>query len=507
MSAKILIVDDEADIRRMLAEIFTHEGYQTTTAASGDGALVELGRSVFDLMITDLRMPGMEGGQLVRKARKLAEDMEVIVLTGYATIETAIMTLRDSGAFDYLIKPLDELEKLLITVEQALAKRRLRLENRTINLALARANEKLSASEKRYRALIEKMPIGFVLLEASAGGQEAEPDYRVLEVNPTFSALMAISTEQAVGRRLITVLPDLSLQWIEPLGQLGHPGDAIAFECFAETRGEYYDTLVYRPNRQQAAVIFSRITGRKKMQADLLQAKKMESVGILAGGIAHDFNNLLAIVLGNLSMLDLTTPMGRDDSRAVADAKTASRCAADLVNQLITFSDGGQPAKKNQFVRQLLQELVAGTLSGAPVEAKFDLPDDLWAVEIDAEQISLVFANLVRNAVDALPGGGKLAIRAENFSYAPDDQSAELPVEAGDYLKIVFEDSGPGIKAEHLPLIFDPYFSTKEKGPKKGLGLGLAVAYSILKRHGGHIRVVSQPGQGAAFAVYLPTRN
>ncbi len=239
------------------------------------------------------------------------------------------------------------------------------------------------------------------------------------------------------------------------------------------------------------------ITERKQVEDERQKLKKLESVGILAGGIAHDFNNLLTGIMGNISLAKrYVEPKGKAFER-LDEAEKASVRARDLTQQLLTFATGGLPVKKLASVAELIKESAAFSLSGSGVRPEFSLPDDLQMAEIDEGQMSQVIRNIIINADEAMPNGGIINIRAKNRVIK---KAEALPLPNGNYIEISIEDHGVGISKEHLPRIFDPYFTTK----KKGSGLGLATVYSIAKNHGGHITVQSTQNVGTTFHIYLP---
>ena len=239
------------------------------------------------------------------------------------------------------------------------------------------------------------------------------------------------------------------------------------------------------------------ITKRKKLEEDLLRVQKLDSLGVLAGGIAHDFNNLLAGILGNLSLAKLSLTQEDKAYKKLEEAEKAVERATGLTQQLLTFSKGGAPLKKVVSVAQLLVDSSTFALRGSNVRCEFSIPDDLWPAAIDEGQISQVVSNLTINADQSMPEGGMISIRAENTTIGPENL---LLLKEGRYIKVSIEDRGIGISEEYLQRIFDPYFTTKEKGR----GLGLATAYSIVKNHEGHIAVGSKLRLGTIFHIYLP---
>lgn len=239
------------------------------------------------------------------------------------------------------------------------------------------------------------------------------------------------------------------------------------------------------------------ITEQKKVDEELEKAEKLESLGLLAGGIAHDFNNILTSILVNINLSKVYV---QDEDKAAArliEAEKAISRAKDLTQQLLTFSRGGAPIRSRSSIHGLLKDTTEFALSGSNVKCDFAVDDNLWDVDIDEGQISQVIQNLVLNAVQAMPAGGTILIAADNLTVKPNDS---LPLKEGKYIKIYVQDHGVGIPREYLKKIFDPFFSTKQKGS----GLGLSTAYSIIKNHNGLIRVESELGRGSTFFVYLP---
>jgi len=239
------------------------------------------------------------------------------------------------------------------------------------------------------------------------------------------------------------------------------------------------------------------ITERKRAESERLQFSKLESLGTLAGGIAHDFNNILTAILGNIGLAALDDKIGLRVQDRLAQAEAACLRAQALSQQLLTFAKGGAPVKKLFSVTELLTESTAFSCVGSPVKCETSFPDNLWSIEADPGQISQVFQNLTLNAIQAMPTGGTVKIWAENLALGT---SIDLPLSPGKYIKLSVQDQGIGIPAEHLQRIFDPYFTTKQRGS----GLGLASAYAIIKKHHGHIAVESEPGVGSTFFIYLP---
>jgi PAS domain S-box-containing protein len=244
-------------------------------------------------------------------------------------------------------------------------------------------------------------------------------------------------------------------------------------------------------------LVFRDVTKTRRSEKELLKIEKLESLGLLAGGIAHDFNNLLAGIVGNVSLAKLNIGSPDDALRNLEATEKAALRAKDLTLQLLTFSKGGEPVKKPGDLRNLIEESALFALRGSKVKCEFAFQSNLLFSKVDKGQISQVIQNLVINAEQAMPDGGIIRIHGERINLS---RNNSFSLEAGEYVKLTFQDQGIGIEDEHLKKIFDPYFSTKQKGS----GLGLAVAFSIIDKHSGRVTVDSELGIGTIFTIYLP---
>jgi two-component system, cell cycle sensor histidine kinase and response regulator CckA len=245
-------------------------------------------------------------------------------------------------------------------------------------------------------------------------------------------------------------------------------------------------------------LVFRDVAEKRRLEEEIRKSQKLESLGILAGGIAHDFNNVLTGIIGNASVARLTMHPDEKLSDALLDIEKAALRARKLTQQLLTFSKGGAPIRKATSLGELIGDTVRFALSGSNVSPVLSLPDDLRQVDADAEQISHTINNIVMNAREAMPEGGSITVQAENVDV---DGGPALPLAAGKYVKISLRDTGVGMPREDLSKIFDPYFTTKGESHS---GLGLAVAYFVVKKHGGLITVDSEPEVSTTFTIYLP---
>ncbi len=244
-------------------------------------------------------------------------------------------------------------------------------------------------------------------------------------------------------------------------------------------------------------LVFRDVTEQRRVEAELQRVQKLESVGVLAGGIAHDFNNILMAIMGNISMSKLSLDPEHEVCERLDEAELACNRAKTLTQQLLTFSRGGAPLKLPTAVPELVRESLGFALRGSNVHAAFEQIPGLWPILADVGQMTQVFSNLAINAKQAMPTGGEIVVEADNTILEAGNPWLLPPAR---YVRLSFRDEGIGIAEDHLQRIFDPYFTTKQRGS----GLGLAVCHSIVKAHGGAISAESKLGEGTRFLVHLP---
>jgi signal transduction histidine kinase/ActR/RegA family two-component response regulator len=245
---------------------------------------------------------------------------------------------------------------------------------------------------------------------------------------------------------------------------------------------------------QSAQQLRAEIAHREQAEEELLRARKLESLGVLAGGIAHDFNNFLTVVQGNIEVAKAQLNQQEAAQEFLDQAASACQRAKFLSSQLLTFAKGGAPVQRVVSIAELVTDAVQLARTGSPVAIEVTIAEDLWSAKVDPGQIGQVLHNILLNARQAMPGGGTIEVHAENVGLGDGSDAA------GRRVRISIRDYGRGISADVLRRIFDPYFTTKPGGA----GLGLATAYAIVLKHGGHIAVESAPGTGTVFTVDLP---
>lgn len=249
------------------------------------------------------------------------------------------------------------------------------------------------------------------------------------------------------------------------------------------------------------------VTERKRLEAQLIHAQKIESIGRLAGGVAHDFNNLLTVILGGMELSLVTLPPGHPSRAPLADAANAAQSAAALTRQLLAFSRkeviAPQVLDLNEVVCRL--EKMIPRLIGEDVVLSTICGTNLAPIRFDPAQVEQVIVNLAVNARDAMIAGGRLTIETSNVHLDAEYSAHHVDVPSGDYVLLAVSDDGAGMSEEVRSHLFEPFFTTKDAG--KGTGLGLAMVYGAVQQNGGRIEVYSEPGRGTTFKIYLPAQK
>ena len=514
MDNRILLIDDEPDILSTLEMTLTQEAYPVATATGGEAALALFRKQPFDLVITDMRMPGMDGVEVIRRVKALDPDVAVIMLTGYATLENAVTVLRNAGAFDYLAKPLEDIDELLMVVEKALEKRRLTLENRALfkslkekEAELTRQNQVLRESEKKYRELADSLPVN--LFETDAKGA-------LTFLNPFALERFQYTREDLAKSLHVRDVLD-EKQWEKTQKDARKRIDEKSSETMESVAkrkdGTTFPVLVsihpiFRENRFSGLRGFALdITDREQRLEEMIRMAKLESLGTLAGGIAHDFNNLLSIILGNIELAGWNMAPEKPSAKALEVAMEGCLSAKELTAQFITFSKGGAPQMRKTDIGVLLRNTATLSRSGSNVNCVYSIPKDLPFVELDTQQMGQAIQNLIQNAIESMPEGGTVHVFAEDLTLMGKEQLPIPGIPEGRYVKLEFQDEGHGIPEEDKSKVFDPYFSTKARGAQKGMGMGLTTALSIVKKHNGFMLLESNVPLGSTVAIYLPAAN
>jgi two-component system, cell cycle sensor histidine kinase and response regulator CckA len=366
------------------------------------------------------------------------------------------------------------------------------------NDELRKARDEMEAGMEKYSDLYDFAPVGYLTLDREG---------TIKEANLTAATLLRIERSRLVKRRFGFCVSAADLPAFNAFLARVFESKARAFCEVTLLQGgkppvELRIEAAVTASGRECRAVLEDIAEHKRAEEDRLILNKLESTAILVGGIAHDFNNLLTMVLLNLELAQAHIPPGEELANFLEQAKQATLTSAGLVRQLLTFANGGAPIRKPTRLAGVIQDSVRLAVSGSRLRCDFSLPEDLWLAEVDAGQIGQVIRNLMLNARDAMPEGGVISVRAENVVLGPRENPALSP---GDYVRVSIADCGGGISKELLLKIFDPYFSTKQRGSQKGMGLGLAICHTVMQRHGGAIAVESEPGgKGTIFRLLLP---
>jgi len=365
------------------------------------------------------------------------------------------------------------------------------------NEELREARDKMEALLEKYTDLYDFAPVGYLTLD---------PAGSIREANLTASKMLKTTRSTLIGRRFAQFIIAADVPAFDIFRQklfadkLRHSGEVTLMVAGGTPLPVQLEGITFEAG-QACRITLTDITALKQAEAGRLILNKLESTGILAGGIAHDFNNLLTVMLLNIEMAQLANPVAGEQDGYLEEAKKSGFLARDLTAQLVTFSDGGAPIRRPIILAELIKKSSQPALSSFSVRCNFFLAEDLALVEVDAGQIGQVIRNVVLNACEATPPNGSIAVRAQNVSLSAEEQA---PLPAGEYVRMSITDPGPGISKEVLPKIFDPYFSTKQRGTQKGMGLGLTICHSVLQKHQGAITVESVAENGTTVHIYLP---
>ena len=394
---------------------------------------------------------------------------------------------------------------------KSIEKARIFLENR-VKLRTRELQEEKSKFEQANQALLaEKERLVVTLRSIGEGVITTDESGKITMINSTAESICEVACGEAIGKSLPEVFAVVHKRTrekiINPVDRIKQSGELFSapHNNLLVTQRGIAKNISYSgsPIRDKdsrimgVVIVFRDITDQLKMEKELIKNQKLESLGVLAGGIAHDFNNLLTAVTGNISLSKIMLSEDHEMYHRLDLAEKASDRAKDLIQQLMTFSKGGTPVTQTTSILELVQETTEFVLRGSKVKYEMDFPTNLHPVDVDPGQMNQVIHNIILNANQAMPKGGTIRISAINKKIT---SRSRVPLKPGDYIRLNIEDNGPGIPSSHKQKIFDPFFTTKANGN----GLGLASAFSIIKRHQGYITLESELGKGSIFKIYLP---
>jgi PAS domain S-box-containing protein len=481
----VLLVEDSPDDATLVLLELQRGGFAVTAsrADNAEATAAALAQREWDLVIADFSMPGFSGVEALALVRAGNADVPFVFVSGTMGEEAAVRAMK-LGANDYFTK--GNLGRLCPAIERELRDAATRRERR-------QAQQALSESESRYKELFDANPHAMWVHDAGSGA--------ILAVNA--AAVRGYGYTPAEFARL--TMADLLAATAADAGPAPAPGeqrhvrkDGTIIEVEASTHAIQFGG---RPAR---LIVATDVSERHRLEAQLRQSQKMQAIGQLAGGVAHDFNNVLSIILGYGESMLMSLGPQDPHHEAVSQIVQAGERAALLTQQLLAFS------RKQRVVPRVLDlngvvrdtETMIRRLVGEDVEVHVRLADDPGAVRVDPAQIQQVLMNLVVNARDAMPRGGRLVLETALAWLDEGFERRHAGVVPGPHALLGVTDSGTGIAPDVLPRIFEPFFTTKDVG--RGTGLGLATVYAIVSGAGGHVWVYSEPGQGTSFKIYLP---
>ena len=449
----------------------------------------------WDVVLCDYVLPAFDAMEALKILQALKLDLPFIVLSGVVQTGDVIEILR-SGAEDFIDK--NDLARLVPSVERALREAD---ERRALRQPEIAPHE----SEERFRVIYEEIAAGIALVGA---------DREILSANPAFLRILKIDSPLAAGLKWtdvahgddlsqsVQLFDDLVAGKIAVLRQdknyVTDDGATVSAHLVTTATRDSNDKFLY------GVSIIEDVGEKRRIEAQLRQAQKMEAVGQLTSGIAHDFNNLLTIIMGNLELLEARVKDDAAGQKSVLAALSAVRRGAELTSRLLAVSHGQALSPSSVEINQLvtgMTELLQRSL-GEEIEIAAERDREVWPALVDAGQLENVILNLALNARDAMIYGGRLTISTGNQKLDADFVARNPEVIPGDYVKISVSDSGTGISPEIIDRVFEPFFTTKDVG--KGSGLGLSMVYGFVKQSNGHISIQSREGEGTTITIYLP---
>lgn len=478
--------DDQNDAELVNATLSSEAiAFDMTCVDSREEYAAALNRGGFDLILSDFKIPSFDGLSALQIARTQCPEVPFIFVSATIGEDRAIDAVK-LGATDYVLK--DRLMRLGPAVRRALAE--------------TEEREKRREAEEQFRLIAENMADLVAVLDLEGRRLYNSPSYKSILGDPeslrgkdSFTEIHRDDRERIINVFRETVRTGIGQRTEYRL--LGKDGKVR----FIESQGSVIKDANGKP--VNVIVVSRDVTDRKTLEAELLHAQKMESIGTLAGGIAHDFNNVLGIILGYLSLINRKSVKPEDFSRAIEAMTTAVERGAALVRQLLTFARKTEVLFERMNVNVTVDEVVKMCSQTFPKTIAFStMPDHQVPVIIgDRNQLHQALLNLCVNARDAMLGSGTLSINTATVA-GKDLRASFLDAEFEQYVHIAVTDTGTGMDAATQAHIFEPFFTTKEVG--KGTGLGLPMVYGVVNSHKGIVSVRSEVGKGTTFSLYFP---
>ena len=496
---KILLADDEESIRNLMRMTLELDGYEVSMAEDGLKALEIFEREKPELVLLDVKMPGMSGIEVLGQIRAKAPDTEVIMITGHGDMDMAVECLRREAS-NFLTKPISE-ELLSLSLKRAMEKialkNKLKRYTRNLETLVREANVELEHAYQFRENIIENSPDAIVCIRK--GGE-------ITIFNSAAEKLLGYSKHEVIGKMNIVhiyprgdakkIMRDLRSDDFGGPGVLQKREVTLLDKNGNEIPVYISAAILYEEGKDAGSMgIFTDLREKHKLEKQLLRSEKLSSLGKLSAGIAHEINQPLT---GVLTFAHLLLKKFTNDEKTRKDLEIIVRETTrirGIVQGILDFARETPMQKKPRRIEQVLDQTLEIIVHqqrffGIELVKKYD--PSLPEVVIDSNLMEQVFMNIILNALDSMSGSGTLTVKTG----ASDG-----------WVEVDFSDTGKGMPEEIIDKIFDPFFTTKDSTEGMGMGLGLAVSYGIVKNHNGDIQVTSKPGKGTTFTVRLPLGN
>jgi len=497
MMTTVLVVDDEESIRNLMRMTLELDGYRVLTAEDGPTALEMFEKEEPEVVLLDVRMPGMDGIEVLSRIKEANPDTEVVIITGHGDLDMAVECLRKEAS-NFLTKPVDD-EILSLSLKRSLEKLALKkkLKQYTSNLEtlVREANLELERAYQFRENLIENSPDAIISIRK--GGH-------IIIFNSAAARLLGYKKEEVIGKMNIVdvyYLPGVAKEIMKDLRSDDFGGRGILQKTEVVLRDKQGDqipvyisaAILYDEGRECGSVgIFTDLREKQKLEKQLLRAEKLSSLGKLSAGIAHEINQPLT---GVLTFAHLLLRKFKDEPQTRKDLETIVRETTrikGIVQGILDFARETPMQKTPRSVQEILDQTLEIIVHqqrffGIVLNKEYD--DSVPEVVIDSNLMEQVFMNIILNALDAMRGSGTLTVRTRRQN---------------GWVEVDLADTGVGMPESMLDKIFDPFFTTKDSTEGMGMGLGLAISYGIVKNHNGDIQVASKEGKGTTFTIRLP---
>lgn len=487
MEHRLLIVDDDPDVLDSLSELLQDEGFTVKTVSCGEDVFPELSRFNPSVIISDMNMTGISGLELLRKIREINSHIQIIILTGYASVRNASDAMSNNGAFAYFQKPITDFDIFFTTIHQAFEKERLLRENHNWE-------ERLKIANARFETIFESMDAVIYVADINT--------YEIIYANSKFKSLFGEYSNnnkkcwEILQKSTTGPCPFCTNSKI--VDKNGKPSNPYTWEFYNPTIKKWFsimDQAIYwhdgRVVRLETAMD---ITQYYKLSREVEKSRRFQAIGVLAGGIAHDLNNNLAAIMANINLAQILLPDSNADECLVA-AEHGIIQAKNLSEKLLAIARGDTPVKDIVNMRDILTTFIRDNKFESQITFLPLDEENSFDINADVDQIKTVLYNVFINASEAMKFKGTIQVELKRFHNS---------IKNCDYIVTSIHDNGRGIAVSDIEKVFDPYFSSKFPGKEKGTGLGLSMAYSIIKNHGGYIDIDSVEGQGTRVDICIP---